>query len=143
MSNLRVLDPVFNDPFDAAFRRFFAPVHGDDTQPQPLRMRIDVSENDQGYQVKADLPGVRKEDIHVRVDGNVVRIDAECRSEKEIKGDADRVLRSERYYGTLSRSFSLASDIDEGKVQAKYADGVLNLQLPKKAPAAARKITVQ
>lgn len=141
MSNLRVLDPVFSDPFDAAFRRFFAPVHGDDAQP--LRMRIDVSENDQGYLVKADVPGVRKEDIQVRVDGNVVRIDAECRSEKDTKGDGDKVLRSERYYGTLSRSFSLASDIDETKVEAKYADGVLSLQLPKKAPAAARRITVQ
>ncbi|WBY00371.1 Hsp20/alpha crystallin family protein [Ramlibacter tataouinensis] len=141
MSNLRVLDPVFSDPFDAAFRRFFAPTHADDSQP--LRMRIDVSENDQGYQVTADVPGVRKEDIQVRVDGNVVRIDAECRSEKETKGAGDKVLRSERYYGTMSRSFSLASDIDEIKVEAKYADGVLSLQLPKKAPAAARKITVQ
>lgn len=140
MSNLRVLDPAFSDPFDAAFRRFFAPMHNEDNQP--LRMRIDVSENDQGYQVKADLPGVRKEDIHVRVDGNVVRIDAESRSEKETRDSGDKVLRSERYYGTISRSFSLASDIDDGKVQASYADGVLSLQLPKKAPAAARKITI-
>ncbi|HYD75197.1 Hsp20/alpha crystallin family protein [Ramlibacter sp.] len=140
MSNLRVLDPAFSDPFDSAFRRFFAPMHPDDNQP--LRMRIDVNENDQAYQVKADLPGVRKEDIHVRVDGNVVRIDAECKSEKETRGEGDKVLRSERYYGSLSRSFSLANDIDDSKVEAKYADGVLSLQLPKKAPAAARKITV-
>ena len=140
MSNLRVLDPVFSDPFDAAFRRFFAPMQGEDAQP--LRMRIDVSENDQAYQVEADLPGVRKEDIHIRVDGNMVRIDAECKNEKETRGNGDKVLRSERYYGSMSRSFSLASDIDDSKVQAKYADGVLRLQLPKKAPAAARKITV-
>lgn len=140
MSNLRVLDPVFNDPFDAAFRRFFAPVHSEDNQG--LRMRIDVNENDQSYQVKADLPGVHKEDIQVRVDGNVVRIDAECKSEKETRGEADKVLRSERYYGSLSRSFSLASDIDDSQVEAKYADGVLSLQLPKKAPPAARKITI-
>lgn len=140
MSNLRVLDPVFSDPFDSAFRRFFAPLHGEDNQP--LRMRIDVNENDQAYQVKADLPGVRKEDIHVRVDGNVVRIDAECKGEKETLGEGDKVLRSERYYGSLSRSFSLASDIDDSQVEAKYADGVLSLQLPKKAPAAARKITI-
>ena len=140
MSNLRVLDPVFNDPFDAAFRRFFAPVHSEDNQG--LRVRIDVNENDQGYQVKADLPGVHKEDIQVRVDGNVVRIDAECKSEKETRGEGDKVLRSERYYGSLSRSFSLASDIDDSQVEAKYADGVLSLQLPKKAPPAARKITI-
>lgn len=140
MSNLRVLDPVFNDPFDAAFRRFFAPVHSEDNQG--LRMRIDVNENDQSYQVKADLPGVHKEDIQVRVDGNVVRIDAECKSEKETRGEADKVLRSERCYGSLSRSFSLASDIDDSQVEAKYADGVLSLQLPKKAPPAARKITI-
>lgn len=140
MSNLRVLDPVCNDPFDAAFRRFFAPVHSEDNQG--LRVRIDVNENDQGYQVKADLPGVHKEDIQVRVDGNVVRIDAECKSEKETRGEGDKVLRSERCYGSLSRSFSLASDIDDSQVEAKYADGVLSLQLPKKAPPAARKITI-
>ena len=143
MSNIRLLDPVFGDNFDAALRRFFSPALPEGDQPPHMKMRIDVTENDKAYNVKADIPGVKKEDIHVRVDGNVVQIDAQTQSAKETRGDGDKVLRSERYYGSISRTFSLAQDVDDGKVQAKYADGVLSLELPKKAPADARKITVQ
>jgi HSP20 family protein len=143
MSNLRLFDPAFNDPFDAALRRFFAPSQFEGTDVPALKMRVDVTEGDKAYSVKADIPGVKKEDINVRIDGNVVQIDAECKREKEEKGDGDKVLRSERYYGTVSRTFSLADDIDENKVEAKYADGVLTLTLPKKAVAASRKIAVQ
>jgi HSP20 family protein len=142
MSNLRLLDPSFGDNFETTLRRFFSPTAFEGEPPQ-LKMRIDVTENDQGYKVKADIPGVKKDDISVRIDGNVVQIDATTTSEKETRGNGDKVLRSERYYGTISRTFSLAQDIDDGKVQAKYADGVLNLELPKKAAADARKITVQ
>lgn len=142
MSNLRLLDPTFGDNFENAMRRFFSPTAFEGEAPQ-LKMRIDVTENDQGYTVKADIPGVKKEDINVRIDGNVVQIDAEAKTEKETRGNGDKVLRSERYYGTISRTFSLAQDIDDGKVQAKYADGVLKLELPKKAPADARKIAIQ
>ena len=142
MSNLRLLDPTFGDNFETALRRFLSPAGLESEAPQ-LKMRIDVTENDQGYKVKADIPGVRKEDINVRIDGNVVQIDARTQSEKETKAEGDKVLRSERYYGTISRTFSLAQDIDDSKVQAKYADGVLDLDLPKKAPADARKITIQ
>jgi HSP20 family protein len=142
MSNLRLLDPTFEDNFETTLRRFFSPTVFEGEAPQ-LKMRIDVTESDQGYRVKADIPGVKKEDISVRIDGNVVQIDARTQSEKETKGNGDKVLRSERYYGTISRTFSLAQDIDDGKVQAKYADGVLSLELPKKAAADARKITVQ
>ncbi len=142
MSNLRLLDPVFGDNFENAMRRFFSPTVFEGEAPQ-LKMRIDVTENDQGYSVKADIPGVKKEDINVRIDGNVVQIDAETKSEKETRGNGDKVLRSERYYGTISRTFSLGQDIDDSKVQAKYADGVLNLELPKKAPADARRIAIQ
>jgi HSP20 family protein len=142
MSNLRVLDPMFSDNFDSVLRRFFAPVAFDADTPA-LKMRIDVSEKDNAYVVKADIPGVRKEDINVRIDGNVVQIDAEVKREKETKGNGDRVLRSERYYGNVSRTFSLAEDVDDSKAQAKYADGVLTLELPKKATAASRKLAVQ
>ena len=142
MSNLRLFDPVFNDNFDAALRRFFAPTVFEN-EPPALKMRLDVTENDKAYTVKADIPGVKKEDINVRIDGNVVQIDAEARSEKETKGNGDKVLRSERCYGTISRTFSLASDVDESGVQAKYADGVLTLELPKKAVPSARKIAIQ
>jgi HSP20 family protein len=142
MSNLRLLDPNFGDSFENALRRFF-PATVFDAEPSALKMRIDVTENTEAYLVKADIPGVKKEDINVRVDGNVVQIDAETRSEKETKGNGDKVLRSERHYGTISRTFSLAQDVDADKVQAKYADGVLSLQLPKKAPATGGKIAIQ
>ena len=142
MSNLRVLDPAFSDNFESALRRFLAPV-GFEAETPALKMRIDVAEKDNAYEVKADIPGVRKEDINVRIDGNVVQIDAEVKREKETKGNGDKVLRSERYYGNVSRTFSLAEDVDDSKAEAKYADGVLTLALPKKASAASRKLTVQ
>ena len=142
MSNLRLLDPAFGDNFETALRRFFSPTAFEGEAPQ-LKMRIDVTENDQAYKVKADIPGVKKEDINVRIDGNVVQIDAQTRSEKETRGEGDKVLRSERYYGTISRTFSLGQDVDAGAVQAKYADGVLSLELPKKAPADSRRISIQ
>jgi HSP20 family protein len=141
MPNLRSYDP-FSDNFDTALRRFLAPASFDLQAPE-LKMRVDVTESDKGYTVKADIPGVKKEDINVRIDGNVVQIDAESRSEKETKGNGDKVLRSERYYGTISRTFSLAQDVDEANVQARYADGVLTLELPKKAAPTSRKIAIQ
>lgn len=142
MSNLRLLDPAFGDNFETAIRRFFSPAMFE-SDLVPLKMRIDVSENDGAYTVKADIPGVKKEDINVRVEGNLVQIDAETQSDKETKGDSGKVLRSERHYGSLSRSFSLGQDVDETKVQAKYADGVLTLELPKKAYAPSSKIRIQ
>lgn len=78
----------------------------------------------------------------MRVDGNVVQIDAEIKHEKESKGEGGKVLRSERYYGTVSRTFSLGQDVDEAKADAKYVDGVLTLELPKKATAASKKLAI-
>jgi HSP20 family protein len=145
MSNIRLFDPGFNDSFDGALRRFFGPLalEADSTTTAPLKMRIDVSEKPETYLVKADIPGVKKEDIHVRIDGNVVQIDAEVRRETEEKGDGKRVLRSERYWGNISRTFSLAQDVDDGHSVAKYADGVLTLELPKKPAITSKKLTVQ
>jgi HSP20 family protein len=142
MSNLRLLDPVFGDNFENTMRRFLSPTTWESETPA-LKMRVDVAELDNAYEVKADIPGVKKEDINVRIDGNIVQIDAEVKRESESKDKAGKVLRSERYYGNITRSFSLADDVDEAKAEAKYADGVLTLKLPKKATAAARKVTVQ
>ncbi|HWI81118.1 Hsp20/alpha crystallin family protein [Ramlibacter sp.] len=142
MSNLRLLDPAFGENLEHQMRRFFSPMAWEADLPS-LKMRVDVTEKDNGYEVKADIPGVKKEDINIRIDGNVVQIDAEVKRESETKDTGGKVLRSERYYGTVSRTFSLADDIDEAKAEARYADGVLTLQLPKKTTAAARKVTVQ
>jgi HSP20 family protein len=105
-------------------------------------MKIEVTESDQGYVVQAEMPGVRKEDIHVQIDGNRVAISAEVKRQSEER-EGERVLRSERYYGSLARSFSLASEIDEAQATAGFQDGVLKLTLPRKAAASARKLEIR
>ena len=110
-----------------------------DIEPQ---IRIDVSEDDKAYTVKADVPGVKKDDIKVSIEGNQVSIEAETKKEtQEKKGDT--LLRSERYYGRVFRSFALAHDVDGSKAEAKYSDGVLELKLPKKANGSAKTVKVQ
>jgi len=105
-------------------------------------IRMDVTENDREYVVRAEMPGVKKEDIHVAVDGAQVTLEAEVKQEREA-GKDERVLHVERSYGKATRSFTLPQEIDEAKVEAKYRDGVLELTLPKKAAAARKQITVQ
>ena len=137
MSNLKRYDP-----FDELFRGFFVrPVEFDGAREAP-EVRVDVKENDKAYQVQAELPGVNKENIHVDINGAVVVISAERKQEKEAK-DGERVLRIERYYGKVSRSFQLAQEIEESQVVAKYNNGVLELTLPKKAAAQAKRVTIQ
>jgi HSP20 family protein len=105
------------------------------------QMKIDVSEADGSYLVKAEIPGVNKDDIHISVDGNVVSISAEVKKEKEEKKD-EKVIRSERYFGKVSRSFTLASEVDADKVQAKYTNGVLEVTMPKKTNGKKKSIAV-
>jgi len=142
MSNLRVFDPVFSDPFDSMFKRFLAPMRLD-LENGNSEMRVDITESDGHYKVRADLPGVKKEDVNVRVDGNIVQIDAEVKKEKETKDAEGKVLRSERYYGAMSRAFTVAQDVDESKAVAKLEDGVLTLDLPKKAGTSSKKLSIQ
>jgi HSP20 family protein len=138
MSNL-----VRSDPFDVAFREFFRnmlrPTRLElDTEPE---IRLDMKETEKAYTIHAEMPGVKKEDIEVSIDGNLVTIRAEVRREKDERGEA--MLRSERYYGAMMRSFTLASEVDEKAAAAKLTDGVLELTLPKKPGTASRKLTVQ
>ena len=92
--------------------------------------------------MKADVPGVKKDDIKVSIEGNQVSIEAEAKQEREEK-KGDTVLRSERWYGRVCRSFALAHDVDEGKAEARYQDGVLELKLPKKANGSSKTVKVQ
>ncbi len=140
MNQLRHSDPGIADSLESAFRRFLSPFGGE-VDTSPLRMRLDIAETPEAFEVKADLPGVNKDDINVRIHGNVVQIDAEVKREKETRG-SDRVLRSERYQGSISRSFSLAQDVDDARVDARYDKGVLTLTLPKKAQDSARKVQI-
>lgn len=133
---------IRRDPLDDLFRGFFVRPVDFGSQPDAPAIVIDVKEQEKNYLVHAEIPGVRKEDIHVAVEGTVVSVTAERREEKDVK-QGERVLRTERYFGKVSRSFQLAQEIDETQVTARYADGVLELSLPKKAATQARKITIQ
>lgn len=130
------------DPLDDFFRGFFVrPVEfGAQNEAPPIR--IDVRERSENYLVHAEIPGVRKEDIHVAIDGPTVAISAERKSERELR-DGERVLRTERHFGKIARTFQLGQDIDETSAAARYADGVLELTLPKKAAVTAKRITIE
>jgi HSP20 family protein len=110
--------------------------------PQEPAMKMDVAEDDKAFRVKAEIPGVRKEDINVSIAGNQVTISAEVKKETEERKD-EKVIRSERYYGNQYRAFALQQDVDEAKAEAKYDNGVLELVLPKKETAGVRQVAVK
>jgi HSP20 family protein len=147
MVNITRYDPFSlarTDPFgdiDDLFKGFFMRPVLLEGQPQ-MQIKMDVKEDDNAYTVHADIPGVKKEDIHVSIEGNQVSISAETKMEKEEK-KGEKVLRSERYVGKVARSFTLAHEVDEAKAQARYNDGVLELTLPKKAATSAKKLAIQ
>ena len=147
MANISRYDPLSlarTDPFgdfDDLFKGFFMRPMLFEGQPQ-MQIKMDVKEDDNAYTVHADIPGVKKEDIHVSIEGNQVSVSAETRMEKEEK-KGEKLLRSERYVGKVARSFTLPHEVDEARAQAKYSDGVLELTLPKKAASSARKLAIQ
>lgn len=109
---------------------------------EPAPIRLDVSETEKEYTVKAEMPGVNKDDITVEVDGNQVSIAVETKRETE-KKDGSRVLRSERYVGRSFRSFTLEHEVDDTATQATYRDGVLELTLPKRPDGkGAKRLTI-
>ena len=148
MANITRIDPFQElarfEPFreleslswPASLRKLFREVPAEPT------IKLDVTEDEKAYKVKAELPGVKKDDIAVEVDGNQVSIAAEVKRESEEKKD-EKVIRSERSYGRQYRSFSLGRDIDRNKVEAKFADGVLELTLPKNGAKPTQKIAIQ
>jgi HSP20 family protein len=142
MANITRFDP-FNDLVDDLFKGFFVrPVsyeRGGEVLP---RVKVDVAEKNGAYTVSAELPGVKKEDIHVTIDGSQVTLAAEVKREKEVTQD-ERVLHTERNYGKVTRSFTLPEEVDEARAEAKFRDGVLELTLPKKAPAQRKQVTIQ
>ena len=140
MANLIRYEPyeLGLEPFDDLFRGFFRPVRLERDLPQ---IKVDVKEDSKAYTVHADLPGLKKEDIQVTIDGQIVTVTAETRRESEQK-DGEKVLRRERYFGKVSRSFSLDTDVDETGASAKYTDGVLELKLPKKAASSQKRLEI-
>ena len=109
--------------------------------PKQTQFRMDVSENEKEYRVLAELPGVKKEEISITINGNEVAVAAEVKHEKDVE-NGETVLCAERYYGRIQRAFTLGHEVDEASAQARYNDGVLELTLPKKAVAAAKRLAV-
>lgn len=141
MANLTRFDP-FNELVDDLFKGFFVRPVAFEGRGEALRMKVDVAEKNGAYAITAELPGVRKEDIQVTIDGAQVTLSAECKREKEVQQD-ERLLHAERSYGKVTRSFSLPQEVDEAKAEAKYRDGVLELVLPKKSAAPRKQIDIQ
>jgi HSP20 family protein len=140
MANVTRWDP-FEDSFDDLVKGFFLrPMRFE--QQDPVRVKVDVKEDPTSHTVLAEIPGVKKEDIQVSIDGNQVAVSAEVKRQKEEK-QGEKTVRTERYYGKVYRQFALAQDVDQEKAQAKYENGVLELRLPKKAASSTRTLTVQ
>ena len=142
MASIQRFDP-FNELVDDLFKGFLVrPVSYDGRGDVLPRMKVDVAEKNGAYTVTAELPGVKKDDIQVTIDGAQVTLAAEVRRERETSQD-ERVLHTERVFSKASRSFTLPQEVDEAKAEAKYHDGVLELTLPKKQAAAQKRITIQ
>ncbi|MBS7777814.1 Hsp20/alpha crystallin family protein [Acidovorax sp. CCYZU-2555] len=133
-----LLDEFFKDVNPGFYIR---PLHGDPL-PSPSQIKVDVKENEAAYTVHAEVPGVAKEDIQVAIDGNVVSLRAEVTQKDEQTKD-DKLLRSERFYGAVERSFQLPQEIDAAQARARYDNGVLTLTLPKKQGAQTRRLTIE
>jgi HSP20 family protein len=147
MTALSIYDP-FADVFPSLFRGFFddsarRTVAREVARPAIASFAIDVSEDVKAYTVIANLPGMSKEHIHVEIDGNQVRIRAERGGESTEKNDeTSKVLRTERFNGSYARGFSLPQELDNDGASAKYEQGVLTLNLPKKAQVSAKRLAI-
>ncbi|MEO8536889.1 MAG: Hsp20/alpha crystallin family protein [Betaproteobacteria bacterium] len=141
MASLQIYDPFADTAVDTLFRHLLRTDRNDRTAA-PQGIRVDVAENDKGYVVYAEIPGVAKDEIHVAIEGNQVTIAADVKP-RVAGAEGTRVLRAERYAGNVYRSFTLPLELDETASEAKYENGVLELQLVKKPAVAGRKLTVQ
>lgn len=140
MSMFPTRNRLFDELLDNLGGYYIKPLHG---EALPQSIKVDIEEINDTYHIQAELPGVKKEDIHVDIDGAVVSIKAEIMQKNAI-GEDSRRLRSERYYGSVSRRFELPTDIDLEQAQAEYSEGLLHLVLPKRKPAEnSRKLTIK
>lgn len=129
---------MFED-FDRIVESFLRPTYANTVNFQPS---CDVSETKDHYLVSFDMPGVKKDDIKIEVEGNQLVITGERHREVKNK-DGEATLRHERAYGKFERSFTLPATIAADKIEAHYEDGVLNVALPKAETAKARSIEIQ
>ena len=129
----------YESPLDRALGAFFAPVNGS-ARVAGGSIDLDVVETPEAYVVKAEVPGVAKDKIEVKVEDRDVTIAVEYREEIESNGKA---LWRERSFGKASRAIRLPEAVDANAAEAKHVDGVLQLTLPKIAKANAKQITIQ
>ena len=142
MNSLVTRGSLFDDFFkDFAPGFYVRPLHGDGL-PAPSQIKVDVKETEGGFTVQAEVPGVPKEDIHVAIDGSVVTLRAEVR-QLDQKTEGEKVLRSERFYGAVSRSFQLPADIYAAQSKARYDNGILTLTLPKRVNDTSRRLSIE
>jgi HSP20 family protein len=105
------------------------------------RALMDVVDKGDSYEVKVDMPGVKKEDINVTVEGARVAISAETKTEKEEK-EGDKVLHTERFAASYARTFELPVEVTEAGAEARYEDGVLTLTLAKRMPQSSKRLEI-
>jgi len=141
MQNLISYDPRTDSGLDELFRGFFKPVRLEGA-PSPVTIKMDVIETESGYLVHSELPGVKKEDIDITIEGNQITITAEVKREWE-KKEGDRLFRNERFFGNLYRNFTLPADLDESACEAQYNNGVLELKLVRKAAAPGKRLAIR
>ena len=139
LGDITRFDPFYN--IDDWFKGFGTRPFSMDMETPP-KIKIDVTENDSAYTVRAEIPGVKKEDVKVQVEGNRVSISCETKQEKEQK-EGERVIYRECNQGSSYRTFTLGSDVDDTKAEAKYENGTLELTLPKKEGKTAKRIEVK
>lgn len=151
MTNLTLRRAGFGPLFDdflvdalvpRAGRMAWAPMADSPAMSAISRARMDVVDKGAAFEVTMDLPGVKKDDIQVTVEGPRVSVKAESKVEREEK-DGEKLLHSERYAASYARSFELPAEIDDAAVDARFEDGVLTLALPKRAAVTGRAITIK
>lgn len=142
MNSLISRSSLFDDFFrDVAPGFYIKPLHGEPL-PSPEQIKMDVKENGDAFTVQAEIPGVSKDDIQVSIEGNRVTLSAEVK-QLDTQTKDDKLLRSERYFGAVSRGFQLPQDIDQSQAKAKYDNGVLSLTLPKKQGGRAQSLRIE
>jgi len=141
MQNLVSYHPRTENVLDELFRGVFKPVRVE-AAPTPVVIKMDVTETEIGYLIHFEMPGVKKEDIDVAIEGNQVTITAQVKQEWE-KKEGDRMLRNERYFGNIYRGFTLPVELDETACDATYENGVLELKLVRKAAAPGKRLAIR
>lgn len=131
-----------DDFFPDFFRRALRPMAGA-LEAAPPEIRLDVTERDKDYLARAEVPGAKKDDVRVQIDGNYVTISVDVKKEKETRDEKGRVLLKESSQGMATRGFSLASEVDDKASTAKLDDGVLTLTLPKRQGSSSRLVAIQ